>query len=798
MIQPVYFHIRYYSVPISQRKEYKQPEKQSPMSVLSLFSSGFLLYTKLMKERFLNRFSGLKFSFPALIILQTGIFAAVMLLRTVFLLFHTTGIFYWKVFYQRGLPLVIAGAVICLFGILFICIRSREHLRKSLKEDRGKWLTVGILMLIGLAAAILVSKTRLGLEKENAFYGKPTVPLLEWHIVSAFVLCVLCFCADHFIPGGIPAKIKRLIPVMIWLCAVIIWTAIPNQNGFFSPIGRAPNYETYPFSDGSFYGHYARAAAAGMGLKGDDIPPRPLYIAFLTGLHLLSGIRYDRIIFFQTLFLGLLPVFGYLCGRDLHSVSGGLAAALLVILRETHAILAAPFGHNISTTKYFFSDIPTALVCAAFIWLLIGWQKRNKAFGSASRTAFAAGCALGAMALIRTQSLCLLFLLPFPLIAVFRHDPKQALKQLILFALALLICITPWLLRSRRITGQLVFDHPMTQTSEMARSYNFDGADLSQLPGENDGAYTRRMTAFIAGAVRSHFKEIGRFVSIHFLNSEISGFRLFPLRDHLNSTEELLKSREPFWELLDSADLNVYNLLFFGLGYLLWAVGIGASGQRSGQAGFIPLAAILIFNFSTALGRYSAGRYLIPADWIMMLYFAIGFADLLSMAFRVCGGEVQMTAKADSAEMPFVSTIICLLIIAAAIPVCDRLIPQTFVQDPPETVMAETGELRMDCAPKDRMYLHAIAVYPRWYGAGEGEPESAKQGYGAADHGRLVFLTLAPHGYGTIEMPMNQPPEYLPDGAEVRISACLAGPTSIAETLLVDRDGEQLRYEADR
>ena len=400
------------------------------------------------------------------------------------------------------------------------------------------------------------------------------------------------------------------------------------------------------------------------------------------------------------------------------------------------------------------------------------------------------------MTLIRTQSMFLILLLPFPLASVCRSSAKQALKQVLLFVLALGICVSPWLLRSRRITGQFVFDHPMTQTAEMARSYNFEKRDLSQLPDENDGAYTRRMTAFIAEMTRSHFDIIARFTAVHFLNSEISSFRIFPLRDHLNAPEELLESSEPFWETLDSGDLDVYDLVFYGLGFLVWALGIAASHQRSPHAGLIPLTAILLFNFSTALGRYSAGRYLIPTDWIMMLYFSVGMADLLAVIFRACGGTVPLSVPVEGAPPPG-ETVLFLLLTAAAIPLTDRCIPMTFVQDTPAKVMEMTGPLQMECPDENRYYLHALAVYPRYYGPGEGEPESAKQGYETADHGRLVFLTTAlPHSFGTVELPLQSAPEYLPDGAEVRFSACLSGPTSIAETLLVFRDGELLRYDS--
>ena len=723
--------------------------------------------------------------FWAVIVLSACVLAGVAVLRTGYLRFRTTGVFYWKVFYQRGTPLVIGGCLVCIVAAA-LALRC-----KGTRPGKGKLVTTAILCLIGITAGILIAKSRLGLEKENAFWGKPTVPLLEWHLGAAFVIILIRFAIVN-LRGVSAAKFEKFLPLIIWAAAVVIWTAIPNQHGFFSPEGRAPNYETYPFSDGSFYGHYARAAAAGMGLKGDDIPPRPLYIAFLTFLHLLSDNQYDRIIFLQTLVLGLLPVFVYLVGKELHSVEAGIGAAAFVILRETHAILAAPFGHNVSTTKYFFSDLPTAMVCAAYVWMLIRWTKTSSA-----KCAFAAGCALGAMTLIRTQSLCLIVGMLFPVISSLKKNARRTLKPALLALAALVLCVLPWLIRSYSITGQFVFDHPMTQTAEMARSYNFDGEDLSQLPGENDGEYSNRMAAFITKSLREHFGEVASFVAAHFINSEICGFRLFPLRDALTDFNELLKSTEPFWETLDNGGLTLYNLIFLGLIFLVWAWGIGGCRERSGAAGLIPLTVITVFNFSTACGRYSAGRYLIPTDWVMMLYFAAGMADALYTLWARVGGTLPEAEDERGFVPSYPLTAAAILFIAAIIPAADKLIPQTFFPEDAEAVKAKTGVLVGECPAEDQMYINALAVYPRYYAAGEGEPESAKQGYGAVDYGRLVFITLAPNSFGTIELRTDTAVDCLPDGAEVWFSACQSGATSLAETLIVEKDGEEIIYRAD-
>ena len=128
-----------------------------------------LLYTKTMNKLISRLREKTGLSFFLLILFQMAILGGVMVLRSAWLIFQTTGVFYWKVFYSRGLPPVIAGCVICLAGIVLILIAHRESLRQCLREGRRTRLVLGILMLIGLAVGILVTVTRLGLEKENSF-----------------------------------------------------------------------------------------------------------------------------------------------------------------------------------------------------------------------------------------------------------------------------------------------------------------------------------------------------------------------------------------------------------------------------------------------------------------------------------------------------------------------------------------------------------------------------------------------------------------------------------------------------
>ena len=743
---------------------------------------------------FLDR-PGVKFflSLTFFFVLITGI----AVIRFSWLMFQTTGVFVWKVLYQRGLPFVIGFTALAFIVKFWIMGSNLSAIKDIIRENNRQWILMSVLILTAGAAGIWIAKTGTGLVQENAFFGKPTVPILEWHLLVSFLFSLLFFSIQNFRNKGVPSVVFRLIPVFIWLISFILWISIPNQNGFFSPAGRAPNFETYPFSDGSFYGHYARSAAAGMGFKGEDIPPRPLYIAALTFFHLLAGNDYDGVIFFQTLVLALFPALVYLLGKELHSPEAGLCAAFLVILRETNCILSATFAHNVSTTKYFFADIPCALAVSFFLLMAVRWAKHlGKQDPNGDIYATLTGCALAIVTLIRTQGLVLIFGIPLVLCAK-KIDWRACSRQLILFFGVMGICFAPWLIRNHQITGGFVFDHPMTQTAEMARSYNFDQADLSQRSDENESEYSARLSEVIQSAWKNHPDEIIRFITNHFWNNVISNFRQFPVRNSLTEWRELIRSEVPFWETYGSNELRPFDLCVLGAAFVIFAFGVGAAFQRGPLYGILPLLSLVLFDLSTATGRYSAGRYLVPTNWIILLYFSIGAASWCGMLLRICGKKAKEWIDCPRVEKTalarWVPVFVGIILTAAAIPLADKAIPETFTPAAEEAVLEKLGTELPECGQESPLALKAIAIYPRYYAAEEGEPESAKQGYRVSDYGRMVFLTLAPDGFGTFELKMDEAPKSFADGSTIWLTACENGATSIVDTLYIEETGQTYR-----
>lgn len=741
--------------------------------------------------------------FDALVGLCLTGFAAAALPVYLRMRFAANGEFADKVLFTLADP-----AALTFFGCALFLLPSLIHAQK--RETRAMSRTFAALFIAFLAVALLIAQSGFGLKKDNAFWGLPTVPILEVHFVLVFISACAALRLALTLNLGSNPRMNALLPIGIYALAVALWLALPLQHGFFAPQPREPNFETYPFSDGAFYGHYARALINGMGYKGADLPPRPLYILILALAHLPFGVSYNAVITVQTLILALLPVMIYQLGRELHGRIAGLAAALLFIARETHAILAAPYAHNVSNTRYFFADLPTALALTFFFWTLIRLVKTIRAGRPAWVRALSCGGALGIAVLIRTQSL-FLSLLSLPVL-FFAGKPsiRRRMALASLFALGVALCVAPWLIRSRLIFGSFVFDHPRTQTGELAASYNLGGFDISREVGMSDGAYQEKLGRVIRENLQTYPLEIAAFVGAHFVNSLVSSVRLLPMRTNFAEWSELFGGT-PFWETeLTMSATPVLTTISLIIALAFLAFGVAALIRRSGWVGSLPLMGLLIFHFSTALGRYSAGRYLIPMDWALFLVIGAGMSELIrTLACRsgflapatLIRGEARPTNGSDAEPGQFrasrlILTGVIYLLVGSALVVVPALFPMTLDAASPAQIAEKLSLTSDEAARYD--YLHnAIAIYPRYYAPGEGEPESAKVGYDVADEGRLMFLTLAPEGFGTVRLKLDDAPSFFPDNATVWIAGKLNGAVTDAAVVVVEDEGRSFRYEAE-
>jgi hypothetical protein len=509
-------------------------------------------------------------------------------------------------------------------------------------------------------------------------------------------------------------------------------------------------------------------------------------------MHALAGQNYYHVITLQTFLLAFFPACQYLLGRELGSRPLGLILAILAALRDLTSNHAAPFALNYTYSKLFFSEIPAALILTIFTVLALRWIKSQKPAWYLLMT----GGLLGAAALVRLQSAVLLA--PLAVIAIFplwKTRRLEWLRGLALMALGVALMLTPWLVRNYFASGGLVIDNPISQSMVLARRWSGDNSNelIPQKPGETTAQYSSRMTAIAFDNLK---REPGRILSgaaNHFFNNLISSLYIFPVRDRLNSPAELIWPDHAFWQTgAHSAPLTIFYILLF-------ALGLAAAWTSYHWAGVLPLALSLGYHAWTALFFSSGDRFLVPIDWSTYLYHAWGLLTLGKLAMiGLRGANLQFALDNDKAvsgksKIPVweqvALTVAAILLVGASIPLSEVIFPEKYPSQTQEQLAAAMG-----MAPQSGEFiLYGRAIYPRYYEAGDGEPGTAKLGYGVSDEARLVFWLAGPQP-GLVILPLENAPTFFPNAAEVWIAGTLDGGTLRARVIKVEKDGKSAIY----
>jgi hypothetical protein len=426
-----------------------------------------------------------------------------------------------------------------------------------------------------------------------------------------------------------------IIGVLIWLLAVGVWLSVPNEvlkNSFYFPIDPPANMPL-PHSDSAYYDHMAHSLLIGTDYTG-EIPTRPLYILFLTALHLLFNENYNLIIYAQTLVLATLPVVLYLLGKKLHSRLAGITIALLAIAREWTSLLISS-DTRVSNTKMLLVDNPTLLLILLACLFAFRWLERKDKL-----SAFIAGGIFGILLLLRTQAM---LILPLIIIVAFltlrsNNRPSQKVMRwlipILVFGVGVLISVIPWLTHNYLRIGKFAFDAPF-QMQVLASQYAYTGnLDFRAVDLENKSlsqiliTFALKDPGFVAG-----------FITNHFLATEVGALLSLPLIVTFNGLRAPLNL---YWTSFDGM-LGFNNILLLIVYLVVIAIGLGTAWKRWRWIGLLPLAFNLGYAAANGIGRFSGWRYDLPADWIAYFYFGVGFAEILLLIARVFGVTLPIT-----------------------------------------------------------------------------------------------------------------------------------------------------------
>lgn len=678
---------------------------------------------------------------------------------------------------------------------------SSFELALASAETPSEWNTFLPKNILGIVAAGLgmlaagIGLSGYGLSFiEYGSWGAPAVPLLEWQIALAVLFGLAgMVCANRCADWQMRFP-QAQVAGTIYLVTLILWLATPINASFFATPPREPNFETFPFSDALIYATSAQSLLAGEGLPRDQIPARPLYTVMLAGFIAAGGQDYTASIVLQTLLLAAFPALLYLIGWEVGGHALGTGMALLAALRDVTTNAVADFTLNHTYSKLYFSEIPSALFMAWALWLALRWMKARRIVW---HHALLIGGLLGVAGLIRLQSLVLLGAIGmFFAIGHSRQPGRRWWLGFVLASLAAALTVAPWLVRNYTISGGIVLDNPISQTMVMYRRWSGSTGNelIPRLAGENDAQYSSRLTR---QAMQVFFYEPGRILDTaaqHMVNNQVGSLLAFPARSSLQTPQDLLMPTSAFWQEKPFNPLVLLGTLaLFGLGLTL-------AWQRAGLPGLLPFGAGLLYNAWTSLFFSSGDRFLTPIDWTVWMYALFGLLYLASRLFHFTSAFRADVAAWDAPPAPTnhapgeparfslriaALTVIAFTLIGASIPLAEVFLqPQI-----PRVSQAELiANLGISVQPGEQVW-HGRAIYARYYEAGDGEPGTAKLGYGKTDQARLVLWLVGPQD-GLVILPIEAAPPPIPNQSEIWVVGKVSDEVMTARLLKLGQTGQ--------
>ncbi|HCK65119.1 MAG TPA: hypothetical protein DHW49_02535 [Anaerolineae bacterium] len=639
-----------------------------------------------------------------------------------------------------------------------------EHRQKTLwfitTENRIS-LKAGIISLIVFTLiTLIVIFTGIGIRRPEDYWYGAGVPVLGAQVL--FSLFIGAIFAYFQIKSGIKNNLHFDIAFCLscFLITAFLWAREPIVPNYFMP-DTAKNV-MYPYSDSALFDTVSQFALIGQGLFNNVFLDRALYSSFLTYLYLILGQDIEKILTVQAILFSVYPVVIYLIGKELHSRTFGITFAVLIALRGLNAIKTAQWI-DLAGPKMMTTDFPTAIGVALFLLCIIKWIKNpSKVYFNVF-----AGGVLGLILMLRTHVLLLLpATILFILLFAYRTQWNIRLLGSLVLIIGMLIATTPWELRNQKNGYPMFYVYYSRILLILDERYQIQGESSSPnlIVDHNIDKHTK------INLIKNPLQETGCDTQVcnitnHFFHNLITSFLFLPSSFMFDSLWNTVKEGAPYWQSGWTGDgitfaesiLLLINLFFVSLG-------IGVAWSKNKWLGIFPLGIFLTYMASNALGMTSAGRYIVPADWIICFYYILGAFQIMLWILRLLKilpkaseqVEIKNEAKGINYRQAFWSLGL-VLIIGAFVPASELLFEKRYEVREPELIMtdleqsgllSQSGfsqtELLEFLSHPQAMIVEGRALYPRYYPMGEGEPDRSTY-YRYLDFSRLVFTVIGPY-----------------------------------------------------
>lgn len=648
---------------------------------------------------------------------------------------------------------------------------------------------------LGIVGFMLITKYGL-FAREDFWYGAG-VPILTLQLIGTIFAGVLFLLLVRNQP---PRRLDIVIGILLYVLTAIVWAREPLQRSFLFTEPQAPNQEFYPFADAAAFDTGSQFALIGQGIYIFNSPfnDRPLYLSLLIYLHSLLGQNYERLMAAQAALFAILPVLIYLIGRSLNMRAVGFAAALIAMCRGINSIAGSSMI-DMANPKMILSDFPAAIGVALIILFACEWLKQPE-----QRWLYAVwtGGAIGLTLMIRPHALVILLLLPFYAFLRYARHWKSWLIACALLGLGVLAVTLPWELRNV-VRGGTMYASIVSKIQDVIRTrYNSPQSDAgsSDPLAKNLTSLTFQQTWALSSLYRTAnpgqkpaCNSIICFAPKHFLHNTMMSILILPTSPLFDDLRHTVKGDESMWRANWQGNFTASALVLLVLNIFLIGLGVGIAWKYQGLAGLMPLAIFVIYNLANAFARTSGGRYIVPADWIIPLYFAGG----VLFTFRQIANRVLRTplsffdtpgpigAAPHRIQAPWMTaSLACILLFAGGsfVPLSETLYSPRYADVNSAKILAaretqiqaagfDPGQINKFLESPGAEILVGRVLYPRSFKLGQGIVSFYFYPFTTMDFPRTGFFLLGPKGQDNILLPGGIP-QYLPQAADALVIGC--------------------------
>jgi hypothetical protein len=424
-------------------------------------------------------------------------------------------------------------------------------------------------------------------------------------------------------------------------------------------------------------------------------------------------------------------------------------------------------------------------------------------------------------------------MLAFPLAAlvgallIYGRDWKRWLRSSLLIGISVLLTLAPWMWRSWTLSGTPFFFVEKTQKliqeefrfkpsvtpTPSSSLFNFGNnlpSGSQPVHGENPANTTLRYS--LSSPMPERAGKVSKLIVGHFMHNLVASVLILPTSLAFDDVRHTIYEVHPYWEKKGSVwegDLSLQETILLIVNLALISIGLGVSWNKWKLVGLIPLGICLAYDLSLAVARTSGGRYIVPMNWGVLFYWGIGMMQVFLFLQARLGMDVHeqdspSTVGVFSYKRGWLSLLPFLLFVGA-MTVMDRTIPAQYpAVDKTEifNLLKQSGVLEQADIPERKLAVFlersnsraywGRALYPRFYGMGQGEFSGGVDAYEPAEYPRLAFTLIGSFDKKDIVLPwvVQDLPKlrntYFPNASDAIVVGCARAPRSAKTRSIVD------------